>query len=46
MSDVEEAPAVKKGFESGHVCVGDLLGNPHRKRVSGAQDCLSLAYVS
>ena len=33
MSDVEEAPAVKKGFESGHVCVGDLLGNPHGKRV-------------
>ena len=33
MSDVEEAPAVKKGFEWGHVCVGDLLGNPHGKRV-------------
>ena len=33
MSDVEEAPAVKKGFESGHVCVGDLLGNQHGKRV-------------
>ena len=33
MSDVEEAPAVKEGFESGHVCVGDLLGNPHGKRV-------------
>ena len=33
MSDVEEAPAVKKGFELGHVCVGDLLGNPHGKRV-------------
>ena len=24
---------MKKEFESGHVCVGDLLGNPHRKRV-------------
>ena len=33
MSDVEEAPAVREGFESGHVCVGDLLGNPHGKRV-------------
>ena len=33
MSDVEEAPAVKEGFESGHVCVGDLLGNPHGKHV-------------
>ena len=33
MSDVEEAPAVKEGFELGHVCVGDLLGNPHGKRV-------------
>ena len=33
MSDVEEALAVKKGFELGHVCVGDLLGNPHGKRV-------------
>ena len=33
MSDVEKAPAVKGGFESGHVCVGDLLGNPHGKRV-------------
>ena len=33
MSDVEEAPAVKEGFESGHVCVGDLLGNPHGMRV-------------
>ena len=33
MLDVEEAPAVKEGFESGHVCVGDLLGNPHGKRV-------------
>ena len=33
MSDVEEAPAVKKGFESGHVCVGNLLRNPHGKRV-------------
>ena len=33
MSDVEEAPAVKKGFESGYVCVGDLLGNPNGKRV-------------
>ena len=33
MSDVAEAPAVKKGFQSGHVCVGDLLGNPHGKRV-------------
>ena len=33
MSDVEEAPAVKEGFESRHVCVGDLLGNPHGKRV-------------
>ena len=33
MSDVEEAPAVKKGFESGHVCVGDLLGNLHGKCV-------------
>ena len=33
MSDMEEAPAVKKGFESGHVCVGDLSGNPHGKRV-------------
>ena len=33
MSDVEEAPAVKKEFESGHVCVGDLLGNPHGKLV-------------
>ena len=33
MSDVEEAPAVKEGFESGQVCVGDLLGNPHGKRV-------------
>ena len=46
MSDVEEAPAVKKGFESGHVRVGDELGNPHGQRVSGARDCLSLAYVS
>ena len=27
MSDVEEALAVKEGFESGHVCVGDLLGD-------------------
>ena len=33
MSDVEEAPAVKKEFEWGHVCVGDLLGNPHGKLV-------------
>ena len=33
MSDVEEAPAVKEGFESGHVCGGDLLGNPHGKPV-------------
>ena len=33
MSDVEEALAVKEGFESTHVCVGDLLGNPHGKRV-------------
>ena len=33
MSDVEEAPAVKKGFESGHVCVGDLLGNLLGRRV-------------
>ena len=33
MSDVEQAPAVEEGFESGHVCVGDLLGNPHGKRV-------------
>ena len=24
---------MKKGFESGHVCIGDLLGNPHGKRV-------------
>ena len=89
MSDMEEAPAVKEGFESGHVCVGDWLGNPHGKLVgrvtkevasdvylsanllfgdgpivggddlyealgrgkgkelvSGARDCLSLAYVS
>ena len=33
MSDVEEALAVKEVFESGHVCVGDLLGNPHGKHV-------------
>ena len=33
MSDVEEAPAVKKGFKSGHVYVGDLLGNPNGKHV-------------
>ena len=33
MSNVEEAPAGKKGFESGHVCVGDLLGNPLGRRV-------------
>ena len=33
ISDVEEAPAVKEGFESGYVCVGDLLGNPYGKRV-------------
>ena len=33
MSDVKEAPAVKEGLESGHVCVGELLGNPHGKRV-------------
>ena len=36
MSDVVEAPPVKKGFESGHACVGDLLGNPHGKRVGRA----------
>ena len=24
---------MKEGFESGHVCVGDLLGNPYGKRV-------------
>ena len=29
MSYVEEAPPVKEGFESRHVQVGDLLGNPH-----------------
>ena len=33
MSDVEEAPALKEGFESGHVCIGKLLGNPHGKHV-------------
>lgn len=33
MSDVAEAAAVKEGFESGHVHVGDLLGNPHGKGV-------------
>ena len=33
MSNVEEAPTGKKGFESGHVCVGVLLGNPNEKRV-------------
>ena len=33
MSDMEGALAVKEGFESGHVSVGDWLGNPHGKRV-------------
>ena len=33
MSDVDEAPAVKEGLEYGHVCISDLLGNPHGKRV-------------
>ena len=47
MSDVEEAPAVKKGFESGHVCVGDLLGNPHGKRVwRGTKEVASDIYLS
>lgn len=32
MSDMKEALAVKEGFESGHVCVGDMLGNPHGRR--------------
>lgn len=30
---MEEAPAVKERFELMHVCVGDLLGNLHRKHV-------------
>ena len=47
MSDVEEALAVKKGFESGHVCVGDLLGNPHGKRVGRAtKEVASDVYLS
>ena len=33
MLDVEEAPVVKQVFESGHMWVGDLLGNPHGKCV-------------
>lgn len=29
MSDLEAGPAVQEVFESGHVCVEDLLGNLH-----------------
>lgn len=31
MSDVEEALAQKERIEPGQVCIGELLGNPHRK---------------
>lgn len=32
MSDVEVAATVDEEFEAGHVCVGDLVENPHVKR--------------
>ena len=38
---------MKKGFESGHVCVGDLLGNLHRKRVGRVtKEVASEVYLS
>ena len=47
MSDVEEALAVKEEFESRHVCVGDLLGNPHGKRVGRVtKEVASNVYLS